>query len=156
RVCRAQATWTTSSMMPSASVSTLRAAKDSSASSSRRTRTNTPRWGSFRPRSARAPAFGTLNVIASTSRRRRAGFWARASSCLKRRITEGLTMRFLYRLLVAAVFAGTALRAGPPFLTGDSDIVEARHLEVIVGWTSERRVGEHLTESPAFEFNYGA
>ncbi|MEY2881063.1 MAG: hypothetical protein RLZZ15_3443 [Verrucomicrobiota bacterium] len=55
----------------------------------------------------------------------------------------------LFLSLTAALFAG------PPFLTGDPDIVETKHLEIIPGWVSERRTGERVNELPAFELNYG-
>ncbi len=64
-------------------------------------------------------------------------------------------MRFPCRLVAALVCAATALRAGPPFLTGDPDIVDHKRLEFIPGWTSESRPGERVTELPTFEFNYG-
>src|SRR5947207_9382755 len=61
--------------------------------------------------------------------------------------------RPLVALLLAA--APPLAHAGPPFLTGDPDTVDARHWEISVGARSERRSGQRLDALPAFEVNYG-
>src|SRR4051794_10082268 len=45
--------------------------------------------------------------------------------------------------------------AGPPFLTGDPDTGDAKHWEISLGASSERRPGQRLDALPAFEINYG-
>ena len=58
----------------------------------------------------------------------------------------------------AALLAGgwtACASAGPPFLTGDPDTVDAGHWEMSVGWRTERSEGVRVDAAPAVEVNYG-
>lgn len=65
-----------------------------------------------------------------------------------------MPLRLFLRFFLAVFSASTSL-AAPPFLTGDSGVPEAKRLETIAGWTTERRPGERLAGLPVFELNYG-
>src|SRR5437016_1689123 len=61
------------------------------------------------------------------------------------------------RALAATLIAASPLaHAGPPFLTGDPDTVDAHHWEFSVGAWSERRAGQRVDALPAFEARGGA
>jgi hypothetical protein len=56
-------------------------------------------------------------------------------------------------LLIAIIQSN--VDAGPPILTGDPDTPDARHWEINVGFTVEKRSTETLYETPALDMNYG-
>jgi hypothetical protein len=57
--------------------------------------------------------------------------------------------------MLLALVAPLPAQAGPPFLTGDPDTVDAGHWEISAGARSERRPGSRLDALPAIEVNYG-
>lgn len=67
-------------------------------------------------------------------------------------------MKFLLRLLSLYLLLGgvrLAAQGGPPMITDDPGTPGDGHWEINTAITTERRAGEHITEMPLIDINYG-